>query len=92
MTKEHARLNGAPGEQRIRGRQIAHTIWHSYAITLHNADKMQKKRLEDVTLHGERIKEFLNDWDLVVMYFGGVFPDLEWMEQLFREQLHKSKS
>ena len=53
-------------------------IWHSFATILHNADKMQKNSLEDVTLHGDQIKGFLNDWDLVVMFFGGVFPDIEW--------------
>ena len=26
------------------------------------------------------------------MFFGGVFPDIEWMEQISREQLHKSKN
>ena len=70
---------------------MAHMIWHSFAITLRNADKMQKERLEAVTLHGERILEFLNDWDLVVMFSGGVFPDIEWMEQLFRDQMSKSQ-
>ena len=88
LWKEQARVL----KQRIRGRQIAHMIWHSFAITLHNADKIQKQRLENVHLHGDRILEFLNEWDTVVMYFGGVFPDQEWMEQLFRDQLQKSKN
>ena len=55
-----------------------------------NANKLQLKALEEVTLHGEDLPGFMNEWDRVIMYFGGKLPDFVWMEELFRTQLEKS--
>ena len=83
--RDKARIQG----KRIRGIQIGYMLWHSFAMTQVNANKMQTRKLEEVTLHGDDLRSFMNEWDRVMMFFGGLLPDQLWLELTFREQVNK---
>jgi len=73
----------------LKGRQIAFMLYHSYRVTDVEGGLLDFTDLLAVTLKGDNVRGFINDWELRLSGLR-TMPAPNIMESLFRKQLDTS--